>query len=74
MVKNIKYYSQDDVACLLGVSVNTVRWWRSQGELAYAKVGRHVRISDLDLEDFLARNTVAAKAGRAQNRKEGQAE
>ena len=64
-----KYYTQDEVASLLGVSPNTVRWWRNQGRLAYTKIGRHVRISDLDLEDFLARNSISAKAERARAQK-----
>ena len=57
-----KLYTQDEVAQLLAVSPSTVRWWRNQGKLAYIKIGRHVRITDLDLEDFLARNSISAKA------------
>lgn len=60
-----KLYTQDEVAKLLAVSPSTVRWWRNQGKLAYVKIGRHVRITDLDLEDFILRNSISAKASKA---------
>ena len=57
-----KLYTQDEVATLLAVSPSTVRWWRNQGRLEYIKIGRHVRISQMALEDFLFRNSHSVKA------------
>jgi excisionase family DNA binding protein len=46
----------------LGVSVETLRGWRIQGRhLPYHKVGRCVRYSTADLDEFLRRGFVAPR-------------
>lgn len=45
-------YSTEEVAKLLGVDVQTVRRWCREGTLKAAKLGRHYRISRLELSRF----------------------
>lgn len=48
-----------EVAAALSVPVRTVYWWRSQGLDCppAAKVGRHLRWSRADVEQWLRRRT-----------------
>lgn len=43
-------YSLDEVADMLGLSINTVRKWRSLGRLRVVKVGRSVRVPADEVE------------------------
>ncbi len=49
-----KFYTVGDVAECLGVSERTVRRWIDSGAVAVHRLGRLTRISDADLEAFLA--------------------
>ena len=48
--------SDAEAADELGVSVHTIRDWRTRGLLPYLKAGRHPRIRRDDLERFLFEN------------------
>lgn len=55
---NKQYLTVEDIADLLGVSVDTVRNWIKQGRLEAYKVGRDYRISNEQFEKFMeARRT-----------------
>ena len=56
MSSNPKYrfFTEQQVADMTGVSVRTVRRWVASGELASHRLGRAVRISEADLLAFLA--------------------
>ncbi len=48
-----QYLTVEDIAGLLGVSVDTVRNWIKQGRLEAYKVGRDYRISNEQFEKFM---------------------
>jgi excisionase family DNA binding protein len=50
-----KFYTVDQVADALGVSVRTVRRWITRGELIAHHFGNAVRIAERDLKAFIAR-------------------
>ena len=59
-----KYYTPDQVAESLGVSAKTVREWLKNGKLQGTKLGPRLwRISESDVEKFVARGQKARKAG-----------
>lgn len=49
-----RLYSVTEISEALGVSTKTVRRWIDAGELAVHHLGRAVRISGEDLDDFLS--------------------
>jgi excisionase family DNA binding protein len=49
-----KFYTIQEIADLLGISVRTVHRWTSRRELAAYKIGGVLRVSDDDLRAFLA--------------------
>jgi excisionase family DNA binding protein len=51
-----KFFTTLQVAELLEVSHRTVRRWIGRGNLAAHRIGKVVRISDADLQTFLARS------------------
>lgn len=56
--------SSADLAQLLNVSLETVRFWRKQGRGPRAvKVGRTVRYQRCDVDLWLVQNTEPASAG-----------
>jgi excisionase family DNA binding protein len=54
-----KYYSPQEVAKLLGVSVRTVLRRIKSGELSASRIGRLLRISDPSIRAFVAERRVA---------------
>ncbi len=52
----------DEAADRLGASVRFVRRLVAERRIAYIKVGRHVRISEVDLAGFVAAGRVEASA------------
>jgi excisionase family DNA binding protein len=50
-----RFYTVTQIAELLAVSGRSVRRWISAGELLAHKFGRQVRISEIDLRDFVTR-------------------
>jgi excisionase family DNA binding protein len=50
----LRFYSIDAVAELLGVSTKTVRRWIAAGDLPVHRLGRQLRISEADLAAFIA--------------------
>lgn len=55
-VRQHRFHSVREVASQLGVSTKTVSRWIAAGTLHRHKVGRQIRVSDEDLEAFLATN------------------
>jgi excisionase family DNA binding protein len=51
-----RYLTIDDVAVLFDVSTRTVRRWIEADELVVHTIGKVVRISQRDLDDFSARH------------------
>jgi excisionase family DNA binding protein len=52
----------EDAADRLGTSVRFVRRLIAERRIAYVKVGRHVRIAEADLVEFVAAGRVEASA------------
>jgi excisionase family DNA binding protein len=50
----IRFFTVRQVAEMLAVSTRSIRRWISDGELLAHKFGRQVRISEIDLRDFVA--------------------
>ena len=50
----LKFFTVREVASQLSVSERTVRRWAAQRELAVYRFGPSVRISEVDLQTFLA--------------------
>ena len=50
-----RFYKVAEVAELLAVSTRSVRRWIDVGELLAHRFGRQVRLSEIDLKDFVAR-------------------
>ncbi len=50
----LKFFTVREVASQLSVSQRTVHRWAAQRELAVYRFGRSVRISEADLQTFLA--------------------
>jgi excisionase family DNA binding protein len=48
-----KYFTPQEIAEKLKVSINTVRKWYASGKLESTKAGRMVRISEQQLDRFL---------------------
>lgn len=48
-----KYFTPQEIADKLKVSINTVRKWYASGKLESTKAGRAVRISEQQLDRFL---------------------
>ncbi|MFF5402357.1 excisionase family DNA-binding protein [Streptomyces misionensis] len=55
---NERYLSVDQVAELLGTTVRFPRRLIEERRITYVKVGRHVRIPESAIRDFIAANTV----------------
>jgi excisionase family DNA binding protein len=53
-----RYLSVDQVAELLGTTVRFPRRLIEERRITYVKVGRHVRIPESAVHDFIAANTV----------------
>jgi excisionase family DNA binding protein len=49
-----RFFSIAQVAEMLAVSTRSVRRWIAAGDLLAHKFGRQVRISEIDLRDFVA--------------------
>ena len=52
----MKFYNINEVAELLNVHANTIRNWIKSDQLKSYKFEKAVRISQEDLEEFLAKN------------------
>jgi excisionase family DNA binding protein len=52
--KPLTFYTVAQVAELLAVSTRSVRRWIAGGELLAHKFGRQIRVSEIDLRDFVA--------------------
>src|SRR5215203_3958219 len=57
-----KLLTVEDAAGRLGTSVRFVRRLIAERRIAYVKVGRHVRIAEADLVEFVAARRVEASA------------
>ena len=57
-----KLLTVEEAADRLGTSVRFVRRLVTERRIAYVKVGRHVRISEADLDAFVAAGRVEASA------------
>jgi excisionase family DNA binding protein len=55
---NERYLSVDQVAELLGTTVRFPRRLIEERRITYVKVGRHVRIPESAIQEFIAANTV----------------
>ncbi|WNM35121.1 excisionase family DNA-binding protein [Streptomyces sp. Li-HN-5-11] len=55
---NERYLSVDQVAEILGTTVRFPRRLIEERRITYVKVGRHVRIPESAVRDFVAANTV----------------
>ena len=54
MEKEIRYLSDNEVAVLTGMSVQTLRNWRFEGKgPAYSKIGRSVRYAEKDIIEYM---------------------
>lgn len=63
LARRLPQYDERQVAAMLGVSVKTVRGWRTdhrRGGPDYLKIGSHVRYSAQALVDYLERQTRSA--------------
>jgi excisionase family DNA binding protein len=57
-----QYFTVEDIAEQLGVSVDTVRNWIKQGKLEAYKVGRDYRISREQFEKFMEERRTGRKS------------
>jgi excisionase family DNA binding protein len=57
-----KLLTVEQAADRLGTSVRFVRRLIAERRIAYVKVGRHVRIAEADLADFVAAGRMEASA------------
>jgi excisionase family DNA binding protein len=57
-----KLLTVEEAADRLGTSVRFVRRLIAERRIAYVKVGRHVRIAEADLAEFVATGRVEASA------------
>jgi excisionase family DNA binding protein len=57
-----KLLTVEEAADRLGTSVRFVRRLVAERRIAYVKVGRHVRIAEVDLAGFVAASRVEASA------------
>ena len=48
-----KFYSVQEIAKMFSLSIFTVYRWIKDGKIRTLKVGRHVRISQKDLDNFI---------------------
>ncbi|MYS46121.1 excisionase family DNA-binding protein [Streptomyces sp. SID5998] len=55
---NERYLSVDQVAEILGTTVRFPRRLIEERRITYVKVGRHVRIPESAVRDFISANTV----------------
>ncbi|MFC9932059.1 excisionase family DNA-binding protein [Streptomyces sp. NPDC127190] len=55
---NERYLTVDQVADVLGTTVRFPRRLIEERRITYVKVGRHVRIPESAVRDFIAANTV----------------
>lgn len=55
--ENLKLLNLEEVAWILGISVNTAKIWASKRIFPVIKVGRLVRVSPRSLEEWLEKNT-----------------
>ena len=55
---NERYLNVDQVAELLGTTVRFPRRLIEERRITYVKVGRHVRIPESAVQEFIAANTV----------------
>ncbi|MEU1406936.1 excisionase family DNA-binding protein [Streptomyces sp. NPDC005728] len=58
---NERYLSVDQVAEMLGTTVRFPRRLIEERRITYVKVGRHVRIPESAVRDFISANTVAPR-------------
>ncbi|MFF3161595.1 excisionase family DNA-binding protein [Streptomyces sp. NPDC003273] len=58
---NERYLSVDQVAEMLGTTVRFPRRLIEERRITYVKVGRHVRIPESAVRDFIRANTVEAR-------------
>ena len=56
-----KYFTPQEIAEKLKVSINTVRKWYASGKLESTKAGRMVRISEQQLDRFLKQRNSRAE-------------
>ncbi|MFI6933091.1 excisionase family DNA-binding protein [Streptomyces sp. NPDC050287] len=61
---NERYLSVDQVAEILGTTVRFPRRLIEERRITYVKVGRHVRIPESAIREFIDANTVAPSARR----------
>jgi excisionase family DNA binding protein len=45
-----------EVANLLGIKVSTIRAWVLERKIPYYKIGRSIRFSEQELQEFLQKN------------------
>jgi excisionase family DNA binding protein len=62
MEANTKYLSAREVADRLGVSVMTVGRWLKSGKLNGYKFGKTIRISEVDLSQFIKDSQMSKEA------------
>ncbi|MEU6536383.1 helix-turn-helix domain-containing protein [Streptomyces sp. NPDC047000] len=62
---NERYLSVDEVAEVLGTTVRFPRRLIEERRITYVKVGRHVRIPESALREYIAANTVQPRRCRA---------
>ncbi|MFJ2926709.1 excisionase family DNA-binding protein [Streptomyces massasporeus] len=60
---NERYLNVDQVAELLGTTVRFPRRLIEERRITYVKVGRHVRIPESAVREFIAANTVQPRRG-----------
>ncbi|MFJ2561844.1 excisionase family DNA-binding protein [Streptomyces sp. NPDC087568] len=58
---NERYLSVDQVAEILGTTVRFPRRLIEERRITYVKVGRHVRIPESAVREFVSANTVAPR-------------
>lgn len=56
------FYTQQEVADLLRVSIHAVRKWRATGRLSFIRIGKTILISDTDIAAFLDEHRVVKTA------------
>ena len=49
--------TQEQVAEMFGVTIHAVRKWRAAGKISYFRVGRTIRFTASDVQDFIERHS-----------------
>lgn len=57
-MSDIKLFTEEEGAKLIGVHFNTMRKYRAEKKISYMRVGKVVRFTKEHIENFIKENTI----------------